>query len=92
MFRSISDDDERTAAHWGASCSGYRVITEFGVRMFDPNWQASPCTTESSMGLGLHICKLIAGAHGGTLTAASEEKRGTTFELSWPMGCEGPAT
>ena len=36
-------------------------------------------------GLGLAICRWIAEAHGGTLTARSEIGHGTTFTLSLPL-------
>lgn len=61
------------------------------ARVFDAYWQASPRKFDSSMGLGLHICQLVANAHDGTLTARSDAETGTTFELRWPSGCEPDA-
>jgi signal transduction histidine kinase len=36
------------------------------------------------LGLGLYIAKLIAEAHGGDISVASEEQAGTTFSLRLP--------
>jgi signal transduction histidine kinase len=58
------------------------------ARVFEAYWQAVPRKLDASMGLGLHICQLIASAHGGTLTARSDAQHGTTFELRWPSGCD----
>ena len=37
-----------------------------------------------SLGLGLHIAKLITEAHGTTIEVASTEGDGTTFTVRWP--------
>jgi signal transduction histidine kinase len=36
-------------------------------------------------GLGLTISKAIAEAHGGSISVASEEGRGTTFSVIFPL-------
>ena len=37
-------------------------------------------------GLGLYFCKLVAEAHGGTITVADNSPRGSIFRLSLPHG------
>jgi heavy metal sensor kinase len=41
------------------------------------------------IGLGLAICQAIAHAHQGTLTASSEEGKGSTFRLTIPTDAAG---
>jgi signal transduction histidine kinase len=36
------------------------------------------------MGLGLAICRMIIGRHGGQLTVSSDGKRGALFEFVLP--------
>jgi signal transduction histidine kinase len=36
------------------------------------------------MGLGLAYCRRAVEAHGGTITAQSQEGRGTTFTIKIP--------
>jgi two-component system sensor kinase FixL len=42
-------------------------------------------TKPKGVGLGLSICKTIAGAHGGNLTYSEPETGGSTFTLSLPL-------
>ncbi|MEH3087421.1 MAG: HAMP domain-containing sensor histidine kinase [Xylophilus ampelinus] len=67
---------------------GPRIPPERLERMFDAYWSADANRTTPNMGLGLHICQLIARAHQGTLRVASSEEHGTRFTLEWPGGAE----
>jgi C4-dicarboxylate-specific signal transduction histidine kinase len=42
-------------------------------------------TKLKGVGLGLSICKTIAGAHGGNLKYAQREQGGSRFTLSLPL-------
>lgn len=57
--------------------------------IFDRFWRAdaarSRAAVRSGVGLGLAICKWIAEAHGGTISARSSRNRGTTMTVRLPM-------
>jgi signal transduction histidine kinase len=47
---------------------------------------AGKAATFSGMGIGLHVAKLVAEAHGGSLRLESEgEDRGTTVRVRLPL-------
>ena len=54
--------------------------------LFDRYRQLSSAkkTKQKGTGLGLAICKLIIEAHGGQITAQSEQGKGTTFSITLP--------
>jgi signal transduction histidine kinase len=58
---------------------------ELGM-LFDRYKQLSSAkkTKHKGTGLGLAICKLIVEAHGGQITASSEQGKGTTFSFTVP--------
>jgi two-component system sensor histidine kinase BaeS len=53
-------------------------------RIFDRFWRGRGTEHVSGSGIGLTIAAELAGAHGGQLTAASSEGRGTTVTVRLP--------
>jgi len=63
------------------SDTGKGVSPKISRRIFDPFFT----TKEGGTGLGLSIAHNIVESHGGTLTNTSNEGRGTTFTISFPI-------
>src|SRR5262249_42137869 len=59
------------------------------VRVWEPFHRVPGITVQSaggeSLGLGLHICKIIVEAHGGKVGVESEVGAGSTFWFSLPL-------
>ena len=62
------------------SDSGPGISSEVAARLFEP----FVTTKASGMGIGLAISKRIIEAHGGTITAGSNDHGGATFRFSLP--------
>ncbi len=58
--------------------------------IFDRFWRADVARSRTGqrpgVGLGLAICKWIAEAHGGSISAKSKRGKGTTFTVTLPVG------
>lgn len=61
---------------------GPGIAAEDLHNVFEPFWS----TKTGGMGIGLAICRSIATAHGGTLTAANAPGGGATFCATLPAG------
>jgi signal transduction histidine kinase len=53
-------------------------------RLFEPN-QPVPAPTRGGTGLGLYLCRLVIGAHQGTLTVQNRPAGGARFEFEIPV-------
>jgi PAS domain S-box-containing protein len=62
-------------------------------RLFDRFYRTATATEQAipGVGLGLSISKAIVEGHGGSITVASDEGRGTTFTITLPLtGAQRP--
>lgn len=74
------------AVRLDVSDSGQGIAMDELPRIFERFWRAdaSRARAQGSAGLGLAIAKSIMDAHGGTIKAASEPGRGSTFTVRLP--------
>jgi len=61
--------------------AGVGIDETVGDRMFQPLYT----TKAGGLGMGLAIARTIVGAHGGTLGAANNVRRGATFHFTLPI-------
>ena len=56
-------------------------------KIFKPNYRVpeTESISQKGFGLGLYYVKMVAKSHGGDVTVASENKKGSTFTLTLPM-------
>jgi len=54
-------------------------------KIFEPFWRQDSGRAQDGLGLGLHICTLIAKAHGGSISVSSSPGRGTLFVARIPI-------
>ncbi len=64
------------------SDTGSGISTDQMPKIFDRYWHGE---RGGGLGLGLHICKQIVEAHGGTISVASQLGTGTTMRLELPV-------
>jgi two-component system, OmpR family, phosphate regulon sensor histidine kinase PhoR len=61
------------------------------ARLFKPFYQTPRGRSFGGSGLGLHISRRIAEAHGGSLALEETTPKGSTFTLTLPLGGPPPA-
>lgn len=82
--RELRDDGEKL--HFMVSDTGMGISREYRQHLFDPYTQANSSISRrfGGTGLGLTICKRIAGLMRGSLWCESELGKGTVFHLTIP--------
>jgi signal transduction histidine kinase len=65
--------------------TGLGIAPENLPNIFDRFYKIDRKGISEGVGLGLHICRKIIEAHGGTITAQSERGKGTTFIIHLPL-------
>jgi sigma-B regulation protein RsbU (phosphoserine phosphatase) len=74
---------DETALELTVSNEGTPIPTDVIATLFAPFTREDTRPSQQGLGLGLYISSEIAKAHGGTLTAISDERR-TSFTLMIP--------
>ncbi|MBI5588480.1 MAG: HAMP domain-containing protein [Deltaproteobacteria bacterium] len=90
----LSLDEEDGKAVVRVKDTGVGISAEDLPYIFDRFYRVDKARTRDvgGAGLGLSICKEIAESHGGTLEAASEAGKGSTFTVRLPLAdAAGPA-
>lgn len=80
--REVAGQASLAVTNWGNTIAAERLDCIFAAYT-----RGSALGEDTSMGLGLHICQLIATAHGGDLSVTSDAEAGTRFEMRWPSRC-----
>jgi len=82
---SKQDDDALfVIADDGAGFSE-EMIASFRKNRYAPLWDEKTVDIGRDMGIGLAVCLSIAGAHGGSLTAANDRNGGAVVKLTLPL-------
>jgi signal transduction histidine kinase len=66
--------------------TGAGIAADELPRIFDRLFRGDTSRTERGLGLGLSLVKAIVEAHHGSVEVESEPGRGSTFEVSLPLG------
>ena len=70
--------------------NGPGIASEEQRHLFEPGYQASASReTGAGLGIGLALCKLLVGLHGGKIWVRSRTGRGTSFFFSLPAADAG---
>jgi signal transduction histidine kinase len=72
--------------NFGVPISGHDLASVFKPLVQLTVENEADSRPRTSLGLGLFVAREIAAAHGGTITVASDQERGTVFTASLPRG------
>jgi signal transduction histidine kinase len=79
---AYADDHDLVLEVWNM---GEPIPPESIGKIFEPFWRHSTSANRQGLGLGLHICRQIVRAHGGTLSVTSSKENGTNFIARLPL-------
>jgi signal transduction histidine kinase len=65
--------------------TGRGIAEDALPRIWDRLYRADPSRSERGLGLGLSLVRAIVQAHGGSVAAASQTGRGSTFTVRLPL-------
>ena len=80
----ITVSRESGAALVQVTDTGMGIASEHLPKIWERLYRADPSRSERGLGLGLSLVKAYVTAHGGTVEAASEPGRGSTFSVRLP--------
>jgi signal transduction histidine kinase len=80
---ACADENDMVLEVWNA---GEPISPESIGKMFEPFWRNSASASRNGLGLGLHICSQIVGAHEGLISVTSTRESGTIFTVRLPLG------
>jgi signal transduction histidine kinase len=79
------DDQDLVLEVWN---SGEPIPAESLSKIFEPFWRHSVSASRNGLGLGLHICSQIVGAHHGQISVTSSRESGTQFTARLPLSVQ----
>jgi signal transduction histidine kinase len=83
---SVSVDCEGGTARLEIANPGPAIPAEEIRRLFEPFQRSDGQGERAGIGLGLHIVRLIARAHGGDVAMTSSDAEGTAVTVTLPSG------
>ena len=76
---------EKGSAFWRCVDEGSGIAKEEREKIFQPYYRGSRAAGKDGSGLGLFIAKRIVDMHGGTIYAESNESKGITIVMQFPL-------
>jgi signal transduction histidine kinase len=80
-LNAVADDNQLVIRVWN---DGEPIPPESIGKIFSPFWRRATSANRNGLGLGLHICAQIVGAHQGQLSVTSSKEAGTEFTARIP--------
>lgn len=82
----VDIEKTRNAVSFSVADTGPGIQPEFLEKIFEPFEQAPSEKKKEGTGLGLAICKLVAEAHGGSISARNRQDEPTIDDPQWKTG------